>query len=76
MPTLAERIEGMAATPAGASLPAGAEAVAALESELDRARAVVLRRGEGARTARYLAAKGFGDDAVAIAAGAGFASDP
>jgi regulatory protein len=52
------------------------DAVAALEPELDRARSVVARRGEGARTARYLAGKGFCDDAVAAAAGVGFASDP
>lgn len=40
------------------------DAVGALESEEGRARAIVERRGASARTARYLAARGFGEDAV------------
>ncbi len=48
------------------------EVIAALEPELDRARAIVERRGEGARTARYLVGKGFAREVVgAIAGGAG-----
>lgn len=42
-----------------------------LPDELERARKLVERRGQGARTARYLAAKGFGEDAVQAAAGSG-----
>lgn len=42
-------------------------AIAGLPSELERARRVVERRGTGARTARYLAARGFGEDAVEAA---------
>ncbi len=45
------------------------EAVAALDPELERARAVVERRGTGARTARYLTGKGFSDDVVRAVAG-------
>lgn len=40
------------------------EAISALESEAVRAGAIVERRGAGAKTARFLAAKGFGDDVV------------
>jgi regulatory protein len=43
------------------------EAIAALEPELLRARAVVARRGQGPRTARFLAGKGFAEDSVAAA---------
>jgi regulatory protein len=39
-----------------------------LDPEEDRARAVVLRRGAGAKTARYLRGKGFADDVVAAVA--------
>ena len=45
------------------------EALAALEPELERARAVVEQRGTGARTARYLRGKGFGTDVVGAVAG-------
>jgi regulatory protein len=42
-----------------------------LEPEIDRARTIVERRGPGARTARYLSAKGFSGDVVgAVATGA------
>jgi SOS response regulatory protein OraA/RecX len=44
-------------------------AVEELPGELERARRVVERRGVGARTARYLASKGFGEDAIEAAAG-------
>jgi len=41
-----------------------------LEPELERARAIVVRRGPGARTARYLTGKGFSGDVVgAVATG-------
>ena len=39
-------------------------AVAALGDEAVRARGIVARRGAGPKTARYLAAKGFGEDAI------------
>lgn len=48
----------------------------ALEPELERARRVVERRGCGPRTARYLAGKGFGDEAVERGLRARFANDP
>ena len=53
-----------------------AAAVGELEPELERAQAIVGRRGPGPRTARYLASKGFGEEAVETAAGADFANDP
>jgi regulatory protein len=40
-----------------------------LPAELERARTLVGRRGVGARTARYLASKGFGEDAIEAVAG-------
>jgi SOS response regulatory protein OraA/RecX len=43
-----------------------------LEPEGERARTVIERRGSGPRTARYLAGKGFGEDAIEAA----FAPDP
>ena len=45
-------------------------ALAALESEPERARRVVSARGVGPATARYLARRGFGEDAVESAADA------
>jgi SOS response regulatory protein OraA/RecX len=39
-------------------------AVATLADEAVRARGIVARRGPGPKTARYLAAKGFGEDAI------------
>jgi SOS response regulatory protein OraA/RecX len=53
-----------------------AEALRDLEPELGRASRVLHRRGPGARTARYLAARGFSQEAVESALGAGFANDP
>lgn len=40
-----------------------------LPDELERARRLVERRGHGVKTARYLASKGFGEEAVRSAAG-------
>jgi SOS response regulatory protein OraA/RecX len=40
-----------------------------LPGELERVRRLVERRGVGARTARYLASKGFGEEAIEAAAG-------
>lgn len=51
------------------------EAIAGLEPERERARRVVERRGPGSRTARYLRGKGFGEESVAAALGAGSADD-
>jgi SOS response regulatory protein OraA/RecX len=45
------------------------DALAALPPEAERAERVVARRGRGARTARYLRAKGFSEDVVADVAG-------
>jgi SOS response regulatory protein OraA/RecX len=44
-------------------------AIAGLEPEFERARRLIERRGAGPRTARYLAARGFGEEAVAVALG-------
>ena len=52
------------------------EALGTLEHESERARRLVERRGPGAATARYLAAKGFGEEALEAAAGVDFAPDP
>jgi SOS response regulatory protein OraA/RecX len=52
------------------------DALAGLEAEAERARRVVERRGPGARTLRYLAAKGFAEEALEAVSGADFASDP
>jgi regulatory protein len=41
------------------------DALAALEPERERAARIVAQRGPGARTARYLASRGFGEEAVA-----------
>jgi SOS response regulatory protein OraA/RecX len=51
-------------------------ALVELEPELVRARRLVVRRGAGPRTARFLAGKGFGDEAVELASGENFANDP
>ena len=51
-------------------------ALGALEGEVGRARQLVERRGSGPKTARYLASRGFGEDAVEAALGADFANDP
>ena len=52
------------------------EALDSLEAEAERARRLVERRGPGPKTARYLASKGFGEEALEAAAGADFAPDP
>jgi regulatory protein len=52
------------------------EALESLEAETARARRLVERRGPGPSTARYLASKGFGEEALEAATGADFASDP
>ena len=51
------------------------QAVGTLPAENERARAIVARRGPGAKTARYLAAKGFGEDAVEAALAGSVAAD-
>jgi SOS response regulatory protein OraA/RecX len=51
------------------------EAVGELEPEAERARLLVERRGRGPRTARYLAARGFGEETVEAALGAAFGQD-
>jgi len=51
------------------------QAVAALPDESGRARKVVARRGPGPKTARYLSAKGFGEDAVEAALAGSIAAD-
>jgi SOS response regulatory protein OraA/RecX len=57
---------------AGVPLDAIEDAIGALEPESDRAAGIVVRRGASAKTARYLAGKGFGDDVVsAVVARAG-----
>jgi regulatory protein len=40
------------------------QAIAALEPERERVAQVVARRGDGQKTLRYLAARGFGEDAL------------
>jgi len=52
------------------------EALESLEGEGERARRLVERRGRSARTARYLASKGFGEGAVEAVLGGDFAPDP
>ena len=48
------------------------DALTELEPELERARRLVERRGGGLRTARYLSSKGFGGEALELAAGPDF----
>jgi regulatory protein len=52
------------------------EAVAVLEPESARAAGIVRQRGSGSRTARYLAARGFAEEACERALEPGFATDP
>jgi regulatory protein len=40
------------------------EAIAALEPEAQRAASIIERRGRSAKTARYLASRGFGEEAL------------
>jgi SOS response regulatory protein OraA/RecX len=51
-------------------------ALAALVPEAERARALVVRRGGGLATARWLARKGFGDDAIEAVVELAIADDP
>ena len=51
------------------------EAVAGLAPESERAGPLIERRGVGPRTARYLAGRGFGEEAVEAALGAAFGQD-
>jgi len=79
--TLAERGWGDAAIRADLERQALADeligtALEAIPPEAERARALVLRRGAGPATARWLARKGFGEDAIEAAAGPGIADDP
>jgi regulatory protein len=50
---------------AGISAEVLQQALDMLESEVERARSIALRRGEGPKTARYLRGKGFSDDVIA-----------
>jgi SOS response regulatory protein OraA/RecX len=52
------------------------EALESLEAEVERACQLVERRGAGPKTARYLASKGFGPEALEAATGEDFAHDP
>ena len=52
------------------------QALESLEAEAERARRLVERRGPGVKTARYLASKGFGEEALEAAAGTNFAPEP
>jgi SOS response regulatory protein OraA/RecX len=51
------------------------EAVGELDHETVRARPLIERRGTGPRTARYLASRGFGEEAIEAALGAAFGQD-
>jgi SOS response regulatory protein OraA/RecX len=51
-------------------------ALASLDPEVERAAAIVARRGPGPKTARYLAAKGFGEEAIESVLATTFANDP
>ena len=79
--TLAERGWGDAAIRADLEQQAVRDdligpALEALPPEAERAEALIVRRGRSVATARWLARKGFGDDAVEAAAGPGIADDP
>jgi len=52
------------------------DALRSLDPEGERARGLIKRRGPGARTARFLAARGFSPEVVETAGGADFAPDP
>ena len=56
---------------AGISSEIVGNALETLESEADRARSIVTRRGPGAKTARFLHGKGFSDEVVAAAVAGG-----
>ncbi len=79
--TLAERGWGDAAIRADLEQQAVPEdlvgpALDALAPEAERARTVVAQRGGGIATARHLARKGFGDDAIEAAVDSSIADDP
>jgi regulatory protein len=59
----------------GVPRDAAAAAIAALDLEIDRAAALVARRGRSARTGAQLARKGFSADAVATALGSDVADE-
>lgn len=61
---------------AGVADEDAAKALAALEPELERARRLIAARGAGAATARELARRGFGPDAVEEALGPLVADSP
>ena len=61
----------------GAAADAAEQALAALDPELERARALAARHGASPRLAAQLQRKGFGEEAVEAAAGSRFADqDP
>ena len=79
--SLAERGYGDAAIAAdldrrGVDAELAADALAALEPESARAAAIAAKRGRGPKTARFLASRGFGEDAVEGARDVDFANDP
>lgn len=59
----------------GLPAPAIEEAIALLEPESDRALRICARRGSNAKTARYLARKGFSEDAIETSCTEGIAED-
>jgi SOS response regulatory protein OraA/RecX len=78
---LAERGYGNAAIEADLERRSFAEAardaaLAALAPETERLERIIAARGTGARTSRYVAARGFGEDAILRAAGVDFANEP
>ena len=52
-----------------------ADALPGLEPEAERARRLIERHGTGPRTARYLAGRGFGEEALEAALGAAFGQE-
>ncbi len=60
----------------GVGSDARQDALRSLDPETERARGLIQRRGTGARTARFLAARGFSPEVVETAGGADFAPDP
>jgi SOS response regulatory protein OraA/RecX len=79
--SLADRGYGDAAIAAdlerrGIPVETVAAALETLQPEPDRAAEIVARRGNGLKTARYLAGKGFAEESIDLAGGADFAPDP
>jgi SOS response regulatory protein OraA/RecX len=60
----------------GVDAELAAAALEPLEPEALRAQRLVAIRGPGPKTARFLASKGFGEEALEAALGADFANDP